>query len=120
MEIVISIVVGVMLGCCVYLLLSRNIIKIIVGILLLSNVANLILFAMGRFTSIHPPIIPTGVDIHTLQVANPLPQALILTAIVIGFGLSAFAVSLCLKVYTQFRTIDADKIKSAEGNERAS
>lgn len=120
MEILLSIAVGLMITCAIYMLLSRNIIKILIGILILGNTTNLLIFTMGRLTKGTPPIIVEGQQMLTGTFANPLPQALILTAIVIGFGLTAFIVSLSLRLYTTFKTIDTDNIKAAEPKEDVS
>nr|WP_245453361.1 NADH-quinone oxidoreductase subunit K [Aquibium carbonis] len=87
------------MGCGVYLLLSRHGVRILLGIVLLSTATNLLIFVAGglRFTA--PPVIEQGMRMLGTETANALPQALILTAIVIGFALVAFAAALMLKTY---------------------
>jgi multicomponent Na+:H+ antiporter subunit C len=80
------------------------------GVILLSNAVNLVLFVAGRTMRAAPPIVPEGLAAPAAAVANPLPQALILTAIVIGFGLAAFAFVLLSRVYATFGTLDADEL----------
>jgi multicomponent Na+:H+ antiporter subunit C len=78
---------GVFISVSVFLLLERSILSKVLGILLLSSVVNIILLVCGRLQN----NMPAFVDMLTVQgLSNPLPQALILTAIVIGFGLIAF------------------------------
>jgi multicomponent K+:H+ antiporter subunit C len=93
MEGLISIAVGVMTACGVYLLLRARTFPVVLGLTLLSYAVNLFLFAMGRLTIGAPAIIDPERDVYT----DPLPQALVLTAIVIGFGMTAFAVVLALR-----------------------
>lgn len=114
MEIAIAVVIGLMMACSVYLLLSRNLLRFIFGLALISNVGNLLIFISGRLTRAEPPLIAQGASEPFGVVANALPQALILTAIVIGFGLFAFAISLMFRAYRDLGTLDADSIRIAE------
>lgn len=107
-------VIGILVGLSVYLLLGRQLLQWLFGIVILSSTTNLILFVSGRLYSTDPPFIPRGVLTPGQAVANPLPQALILTAIVIGFGLLAFALVLVRKVWRVFGTMNSDKIRMAE------
>ena len=90
MEPVIAVVIGILVAASVYLMLARNILRFLFGLVLLSNAANLTIFAAGRLTPDTPPLVPEGLPAPPGLVANALPQALVLTAIVIGFGLLAF------------------------------
>jgi len=94
MEILTSIVVGGLFGSAIYLLLSRTPVKLIIGLVLLSNAINLLIFVAAGLTRGKPPLIPAGALKPVTEVADPLPQALILTAIVISFGVLAFALVL--------------------------
>lgn len=89
----------------IYLILSRALIRIVIGIVLLGNGVNLLIFVAGRLTHGVPPILPGSGSVRAGDVVNPLPQALILTAIVIGFAMFAFLAALALSAY---RTMDAD------------
>src|SRR5699024_1844415 len=99
------IAIGVMVAVAAYLLMSRNVLQMVLGLLLLGNAANLTIFVAGRMGSSLPPIIADG-QTTVAASANPLPQALILTAIVISFSLIAFTVVLLHKTYQALRTID--------------
>ena len=114
MEALMILLVGGMVFVGVYLLLRRNLIRVMFGVMILSNAVNLLIFTMGRFESTVPPVIPYGLDAPAEVIANPLPQALILTAIVIGFGLIVFAMVLLMRMYDRLKTLEADEIETAE------
>lgn len=114
MEIVLAFVVGTLFATSFYLLLRRNLLRFVVGLIILSNAANLLLFTMGRLTRENPPVIPYGAYLPPEPYANPLPQALILTAIVISFGLLAFAVVLVYRNFRATDTLDVEALDAAE------
>jgi multicomponent K+:H+ antiporter subunit C len=93
MEALLAILIGVLTTCGVYLCLRGRTFPVVLGLTFLSYAVNLFLFAMGRLTIGRPPVIGTGLSGY----ADPLPQALILTAIVIGFAMTAFVIMLALK-----------------------
>lgn len=93
MEALFAVIIGVLTACGVYLTLRGRTFSVALGLTLLSYAVNLFLFSMGRLTVGAPPVIRDGVEIY----ADPLPQALVLTAIVISFGMTAFAVMLSLR-----------------------
>ena len=114
MEVALALIVGLLVACSIYLMLSRNVLRFIFGLVLLSNAANLTIFTAGRLTRAEPPLVPSGLPFPTELVANALPQALILTAIVIGFGLFAFSLSLVFRTYRELGTLDSDAMRLAE------
>ncbi|MGF1477822.1 MAG: Na+/H+ antiporter subunit C [Geminicoccaceae bacterium] len=114
MEPLVALVVGVLVAASVYLMLARNVLRFLFGLVLLSNAANLTIFAAGRLTQGAPPLIPVGSAGPAGDVANALPQALVLTAIVIGFGLLAFALALVFRSYQTLGTLDSDALHHAE------
>jgi multicomponent K+:H+ antiporter subunit C len=93
MEGLLAATIGLLTACGVYLLLRARTFPVVLGLTLLSYAVNLFLFAMGRLTIGAPAIIQHG----RTEMADPLPQALVLTAIVIGFGMTAFVVVLALR-----------------------
>jgi multicomponent Na+:H+ antiporter subunit C len=100
-------------GCGLYMVLSRHLVRVLLGLSLLTTAVNLVLFQAGRIQSVQPPLIPAGADrLHGS--ADPLPQALVLTAIVIGFALSVILASLALRAYRGHGTLRSDEIRSAE------
>lgn len=96
MEILFATAIGVLAACGVFLLLRARTFPVILGLTLLSYAVNLFLFASGRLVLDAPPLIrPDGVY------TDPLPQALVLTAIVIGFGMTAYLVMLSLRALAE-------------------
>jgi len=114
MELIISIVAGVLLAASFYLLMRQNLLRFIIGLIILGNAVNLIIFTMGRLTRARPPVIPKGQKVIEGAYANPLPQALILTAIVISFGLLAFTLVLVYRNYAANQAIDSDDVRTSE------
>ena len=86
----------------------------IIGLALLGHATNLLIFLTGTLTEGKPPLVPTGSEQVNGIVADPVPQALILTAIVIGFAIQAFAVVLIRKVHHVVKTDDLDALQSTE------
>lgn len=103
----------------VYLILARHLMSLIVGVTLLGSAANLVVFAGGRLTVEAPPLVAEGQYVPEAAIANPLPQALVLTAIVIGFGLAAFALSLALATFGRTQTADPEALRYAEPEVRS-
>ncbi len=104
---------GVLVAASAYLLMSRNLLRMLLGLLLLGNAANLSIFIAGRLASDQPPIVKEGEWAIALS-ANPLPQALILTAIVISFALVVFAMVLFQLANRRLGTMDTDAMRTAE------
>ena len=102
---------GVLFAAGIYMVLRRNLIKAVIGIIFISNAVNVLFFTLGRLTKANPPLIWEGNTVPIEPFANPLPQALILTAIVIGFGLLAFALVLAFRAYKELGTVDLDDLK---------
>lgn len=117
METLLALTIGALVAAAVYLMLAQNVLRFIFGLVLISNAANLTIFLAGRLTEGAPPLIPEGADLPAGLVANALPQALVLTAIVIGFGLFAFAIVLVFRAWTSLGTLDADQMRLAEPEE---
>lgn len=101
MATVICFAVGALVGASVYLLLHEKLLRQVLGLILLANAVSLLIFAMGRIERGVPPIVPEGSTALVEPYANPLPQALILTAIVIAFGLLSFTLALIFRVHRQ-------------------
>ena len=111
MEVPFSIVVGVLFGSGLYLMMQRNLMRFVFGLLVLSGSVNVLIFTAGRLTRGAPPIIPEGLNAPAGDVANALPQAVVLTAIVIGFGLIAFTLVLLLRVYERLGTVKTEELR---------
>jgi multicomponent Na+:H+ antiporter subunit C len=114
MEILLAVLVGIMVAGAIYLMLDRILIRFILGLVLISNAVNLLIFTVGRLPSRRPPLIPEDGTVPATLIANALPQALVLTAIVIGFALLAFVFVLFFRAYQEIHTIDTEKMRVAE------
>lgn len=114
MEIILAIVTGTLYGTGIYMLLRRSIIKLVIGLVLISQAANLLIFTAAGVTRGSPPIIADEATTLVAPYADPLPQALILTAIVIGFGVLAFALILLKQAYTVIGNDDIDTLKTSD------
>ena len=109
MEPLLAIVVGVMIAGALYLMLSGMLVRFVFGFVLMGNAVNLLIFTAGRLSDTAPPLIAPGRTLPAEPVANPLPQALVLTAIVIGFAMTLFLLVLLYRTYDRARTLDADQ-----------
>src|SRR6187200_2094188 len=114
METALSALVGLFFIAAIYLILSRHIIRMLLGIALFGNAVNLLIFTAGRVASKVAPIIPEALPVAPGPTANPLPQALILTAIVISFSFFAFLLVLAYRAYQDLGTDDTDGMRLAE------
>ena len=113
MEPVFALAFGVMVAVAAYLLMSRNVLRVVLGLLVLGNATNLSIFLAGRIGERTPPLVGTG-EMVLVGGANPLPQALILTAIVISFSLVAFTVVLFESTNRKLGTLDTASMREAE------
>ena len=93
MELLVASGIGVVAACGVYLMLRGRTFPVVLGLTLLSYAVNFFIFAMGRLAVGVPPLVADGAPGY----ADPLPQALVLTAIVIGFGTTGYLVELALR-----------------------
>ncbi|TDL81134.1 Na+/H+ antiporter subunit C [Palleronia sediminis] len=108
MEYLVASAIGVMTAAGTYLVLRLRTFPVIVGISLLTYAVNVFLFSSGRLTIGYPPVLMDGAENY----ADPLPQALVLTAIVISFGMTAVAVVIALAAYLAG---DDDRINGIRG-----
>ncbi len=97
LELMLASAIAVLVACALYCLMRGRVFDMIVGITLLSYGVNLFLFAMGRPAANKPPIVPAQGAATLSAHVDPLPQALVLTAIVIGFAMTALVVALAIK-----------------------
>jgi len=109
-EVLLALASGVLYAAGIYLMLRRRLAQLIIGLGLLSNGTNLLIFTAGGLTRGHPPVVPAGADAMVPPYADPVPQALVLTAIVIGFGLLAFLLVLAHRVHATVGTDDVDEL----------
>ncbi|HEU4522871.1 MAG TPA: Na+/H+ antiporter subunit C [Thermoanaerobaculia bacterium] len=117
MSALLPIVIGVLYAAGIYMMLRRSLVKLIIGLALLGHASNLLIFvaASGRgLVRGGPPIVAEGGTVSAVSIADPVPQALILTAIVIGFGVLAFALALFHRTYKAVGTDDLDAFTTTE------
>lgn len=114
MQVLLVALVGVFITVGVYLILSRALIRMLLGVVVLGNGVNLLIFIAGRLTRAIPPITPAGASAPDGYFANPLPQALILTAIVISFAIFAFLAVLALRAYQAMDADNTDHMRLSE------
>ena len=114
MEILLAILIGILYAAGIYMILRRSLVKLIIGIILLGNGANLLIFLLGRIAKGAPPIIPEDSKVFLDAYSDPLPQALILTAIVISFGLQSFAIVLVKRAHKVVKTDDLDEMNATD------
>lgn len=114
MEPVFAVLTGLFFAVAVYLMLSKFIIRVLLGVAILGNAVNLLIFINGRLLREVPPVLAAGLDVPAGPVANPLPQALILTAIVISFSFFAFLLVLSWRAYDALGTDNTDRMRLAE------
>lgn len=113
MEILLAIVVGVLYTAGVYMLLRRSILKFIIGIIFLSNATNLLVFLAAGIVPGNPPFLNASEnEIHHL--ADPLPQAFVLTAVVIGLGIVVYLLAVKYRLFNETGTDDLDQLKPTE------
>ncbi|MEM9206983.1 MAG: Na+/H+ antiporter subunit C [Pseudomonadota bacterium] len=114
MEIYLALLVGCFFALAIYLILSVHTVRIVLGIAIFGNAVHMSIFAAGRLTREVPPIVPSGLAAPAEITANPLPQALILTAIVISFSLFAYVLVLVYRAYQELGTDTSTDMNIAE------
>ena len=114
MEIITAFVVGALYALALYMMMRRSLVKLLIGLVLLGQASNLLIFTLGRLARGNAAIMPAGATELVPPYADPLPQALILTAIVISFGVQAFAVVLIKRAYQTVGTDDLDEMKTTD------
>jgi multicomponent Na+:H+ antiporter subunit C len=111
MSLLISLLIAILFAVGFDLVLQRSITRIILGILVLSNVTNLFIFVVPSLVKSAPPIMAEKQDQLAGVFADPLPQALILTAIVIGMGIVAFLLGLANRISEKLKISDIDEMR---------
>ena len=115
MELALAAFIGLLYACGVYLLLRRSLVKVILGVFVLSNATNLIIFLAGGIKRSGIGFIPEGVEnINPETISDPIPQALVLTSIVIGLGISAYILALKYRYFEETGTHDLDQLSKTD------
>lgn len=115
MQISLSILIAVLFGCGFYLLMRRSFLKVILGLMLLGHAANLLVFTSAGIVRGSAPLVREAMLEPPAGSADPVPQALVLTAIVISFGVAAFALVLFRRAYDVLGSDDTDELHATEG-----
>lgn len=110
MEIIAAITTGILAASAIWLLLASDLVRVLLGIVLLGNAVNLGVVVSGRLGSSAAAF--TSADGVAGNLSNPLPQALVLTAIVIGFALFVFALAVVRRSYAEHRSLTGDEISA--------
>jgi multicomponent Na+:H+ antiporter subunit C len=110
MELLLAIIAGVLYATGLYLMLRRRLAQLIVGLGLMANGSNVLIFTAAGVTRGKPPLVTSETAGAAASFADPVPQSLILTAIVIGFGVLAFALVLAHRVHRSTNSDDVDTI----------
>ncbi len=114
MNLLFALTVGALFGSGAYLILKPDLFRVVVGMVLISNAASLTLISSGLRRG-DTPILPFDRD----EVGDPLVQALTLTALVIGFAVTALLLALVYRVYTTHRSVDLDELAESEARAEA-
>lgn len=114
MELLLVFAIGILYAAGIYFILRRSMVRLLLGILILGNATNMLIFLLGNITKGKPPVIEASLSTFNDIYADPIPQALILTAIVISFGLTSFAIVLLKRVYALLGTDDLDDLNTPE------
>ena len=114
MQVVLAFLIGGLFAIAIYLMLRRTVARVIIGLALLTNATNLLIFTVGGLTRAAPPLIPEGQYRPTHPIADPMPQSLILTAIVIGFGVLAFMMVLAFRTTQVVVADDTDRMQATD------
>ncbi|MFD0869368.1 Multiple resistance and pH homeostasis protein C [Chlamydia abortus] len=110
MELIISLAVGILFAVGVYLILTRSLLRIILGTSLLTHAVHLLLLTMAGLKTGAAPLLGKGAE----HFVDPLPQALILTSIVINFGVTSFFFVLAYRSYKTLGTDDMEELRGTE------
>jgi len=113
-ETVLAFVIGGLYAAALYTMLRRSIVRLAIGLVLIGQAANLLIFASANLTRGRPPIVPPGAASPSAPFADPVPQALILTSIVLGFAILAFTLVLIKRAYQTVGTDDLAEMRSTD------
>ncbi len=114
MHVLLAVVVGVLYAAGLYMMLRRSIIKLLIGLALIGHASNLLIFISAGLLRGSPPLVPPGEERLELVHTDPLPPALILTAIVISFAIVSFACVLVKRAYQEVGSDDLHQMRSTE------
>ena len=106
MEVLTAFAIGLTFALGLFQILRRNVIRAAIGLMLLTNAVNLFLLSAGAYTGVKAAYVgATGIQ------SDPLPQALVLTAVVIGLGITAFVLAMLIVIATRYKSCDSDEVR---------
>ncbi len=114
MEALVAVLVGVLFACGTFCLMRRSVVKLVIGVMLISQGANLLVFTSGGLLAGRPALVPPDGQVPPAPYGDPLPQAMVLTAIVIGFGLAAFLLALTARAHEAVGDDDMNKFNTTD------
>ncbi|MBN2364966.1 MAG: Na+/H+ antiporter subunit C [Calditrichaeota bacterium] len=114
METILSLLIGGLFAAGIYSILRRSIVKLVIGLIMLSQSVNLLILTAAGLTRGNPPLLPKEGFVTGQGYADPLPQALVLTAIVISFGVISFTLVLLYRAHQKLGTDDLDKMGESD------
>lgn len=114
MTLLMAISVAVLFATGVFMMLRRSIVKLVIGLALMSHAANLLIYTVAGLVRGRPPLVPDGQSTAPEGFSDPLPAALILTAIVIGFAIISYTIVLIKRVDQDVGTDDLDRMTSTD------
>lgn len=114
MTLFLALLVGLLYAVGLYLLMQRSLVRLVVGLVVLAHAANLLIFTTAGLTRDGVPVVPNGLSAPAGTIADPLPQALILTAIVISFGVLSFTLVLVYRTYRAIGPGEADALTAGD------
>jgi len=114
MPFLLAISIGVLFAAGAYMLMRRSLVKLVIGLALLGHAANLLIYAASRPERGRPPLIDAGEEVPAAPYSDPLPAALVLTAIVISFGVVSFTIVLIKRAVEDVGTDDLAAFTSTD------
>ncbi|MBD3426705.1 MAG: cation:proton antiporter [Candidatus Omnitrophica bacterium] len=97
------------------LITNRNLIKKVIGFAIMEHGLNLLLIMIGYRKGGEAPVVSPGMSVSAIPFVDPLPQAVVLTSIVIGLGITALMVGMCIRIYQRYGTFDIAEIRRLRG-----
>jgi multicomponent Na+:H+ antiporter subunit C len=113
MELIISLILGILFGSSIFLMFQKSFFKLIIGVVVFGYATIFFLFSIGGLTKNAPPLL-SDKDQNIDLLADPVPQALTLTAIVISIGVQLFVIVLLKKAYEEVGTEDLDELNTTD------
>jgi len=109
-----AVLIGMMYSAGLFMMMRRSIVKLAIGLAILGHASNLLIFTSAGMSRARPPLLEDGGHLPLGELADPIPQALILTAIVIGLAVLGFTLVLIYRVHQATGSDDLDQMRSTD------